>query len=144
MVRKIIIAVLIFICLGFFGECIARIQMHEHGGPPIINLPANTLQNKYQWRCLDISTNPLYVKNCDNSPAQTNFAVELLQQSYNGCNPVQILGPDETIPSDCLSAPIKEGDPVTVIPCLVPTVEQIQGITWSFLTTMPPRLHSYK
>ncbi|CAG8802606.1 2065_t:CDS:2, partial [Racocetra persica] len=135
----------------------------------------------YQWRCLDISTNPLHVKDCANVPTQTKFSVKLSQQSYDGCtNPVQILGPDETIlawnmddntllmnssyyakntqwcygdsnfedsflihpygrPSDCLSAPIIEGDPVTVIPCLVPTVEQIQGVTWSFLTTLPPK-----
>ncbi|CAG8695314.1 15540_t:CDS:2 [Gigaspora margarita] len=183
MVRESIIAVLIFIYLGFFGECIAHRHMHSHGGPTIVDLPANTLQNKYQWRCLDTSTSPLHVKDCNNVPTQTKFVVEFLQQSYDDCRrPIRILGPEETIlawnmddntllmnstynakntewcysesnfedavlvhpygrPKDCLSAPIIDGDPVTVIPCLVPTVEQIQGITWTFLTTLPRKKH---
>ncbi|CAG8544744.1 1290_t:CDS:1, partial [Racocetra persica] len=45
MVRKIIVAVLIFIYIGLFKECIAHRHMHSHGGPPIINLPANTIEN---------------------------------------------------------------------------------------------------
>ncbi|CAG8516146.1 7402_t:CDS:2 [Dentiscutata erythropus] len=149
--------------------------MHHHGGPAVVDLPSNIIQNKYDWKCLDISTTPLHVKDCMNVRSQTIFKVDLFQQSYEDCEkPIQILGPGETIlawnmddntllmnssyyakntewcytdsnfedsvlihpygrPTECLSAPIIVGDPVTVVPCRVPTVEQIQGITWQFL-----------
>jgi hypothetical protein len=34
-------------------------------------------------------------------------------------------------PKYCLSAPLKDGDPVTVIDCVVDDTEKIMGISWS-------------
>ncbi|CAG8485528.1 16520_t:CDS:2, partial [Acaulospora colombiana] len=70
----------------------------SHGGHDTPNLLANTLENKYHWKCLDASTNPLHLKECDRKLSQISFSLGFLQQNFEGCNrPLKIFGPGNTV-----------------------------------------------
>ncbi|CAG8499596.1 17235_t:CDS:2 [Acaulospora morrowiae] len=91
--NKYLIALMVVLCICMFRECSSH-----GGGPETPNLPANTLENKYHWKCLDASTNPLHLVECNQKPSQISFSLGFLQQSFDKCKrPLKIYGPGNTV-----------------------------------------------
>lgn len=177
--RNFIGTVVIGAC-SLFKQCSPHRHGHNHGGPTILDLTSNTIENKYLWKCLDATnSSALYVINCDSSPGQTGFSLGFLQQNYDQCkNPIQVYGPGGTVlswnetehtivldsslnppntewcyedsnyegavnihpykrPEDCLSAPRKVGNPITIISCRIKNDAETLGISWALYRTAP-------
>ncbi|CAG8529053.1 8471_t:CDS:2 [Paraglomus occultum] len=87
-------AVFILVAFAF----LTRVSGHGAEEPDII---ANTLENKYLWRCLDAASDPMYLKTCDvykHTRTQMSFSISFVHQSYETCmHPIVIYGPGKTV-----------------------------------------------
>ncbi|RHZ53311.1 hypothetical protein Glove_443g69 [Diversispora epigaea] len=93
-----IVLILIF-SISILRECSSFPSFpHIQGGPSVPKLLTNTIENKYHWKCLDASSDPLYVLECNKQPSQTRFSLEIPHQSYHNCErPIKIFGQSNTI-----------------------------------------------